>query len=200
MKLFARNTESFNCRPPFFCLVFQVAECAGTTGSQGFCPRPAQQREPRHQRRPFSEKRECPLRTERVLATSERLGCCKRWLFVRGGGTNTASTGSYAEGGIVDGSATKASGDSVTPRAPDEGVPLPGETPLLHRGMRLRRDEPGRVAAHRDMTVRHSMAMWVSLFIRPSEALTLCCIHEVAEVYKANRIKDHLCVHVFQRF
>lgn len=117
-----------------------------------------------------------------------------------GGGTNTASTGSYAEGGIVDGSATKASGDGVTPRAPDEGVPLPGETPLLHRGMRLRRDEPGRVAAHRDMTVRHSMAMWVSLFIRPSEALTLCCIHEVAEVYKASRIKDHLCVHVFQRF
>lgn len=39
---------------------------------------------------------------------------------------------------------------------------LPKETPLLLRGMRLRRDEPGRAAAHRDMSVRHSMSMWVS--------------------------------------
>lgn len=39
---------------------------------------------------------------------------------------------------------------------------LPEETLLLKRGMRLRRDEPGRAAAHRDMGVRHSMSFWVS--------------------------------------
>lgn len=35
------------------------------------------------------------------------------------------------------------------------------ETPLLLRGMRLRRDEPGRAAAHRDMSVRHSVSLWL---------------------------------------
>lgn len=39
---------------------------------------------------------------------------------------------------------------------------LPTETPLLRRGMRLRRDEIGRAAAHRDMSVRHSISLWVS--------------------------------------
>lgn len=39
---------------------------------------------------------------------------------------------------------------------------VPTETPLLRQGMRLRRDEPGRAAAHRDMSVRHSISLWVS--------------------------------------
>lgn len=57
---------------------------------------------------------------------------------------------------------------AATPRGPDEGTPLPKETPLLRYGMRLRRDEPGRVAAHRDMTVRHSIAAWVSRILHSS--------------------------------
>lgn len=44
----------------------------------------------------------------------------------------------------------------------EAATPLPTETPLLRRGMRLRRDEPGRAAAHRDMSVRHSISLWVS--------------------------------------
>lgn len=62
----------------------------------------------------------------------------------------------------MEGAAAETLVGSARPQGPDEGSPLPRETPLLRHGMRLRRDEPGRVAAHRDMTVRHSMAMWVS--------------------------------------
>lgn len=40
-------------------------------------------------------------------------------------------------------------------------TPLPQGTPLVRNGMRLRRDEPGRAAAHRDMGVRHSLSLWV---------------------------------------
>lgn len=72
------------------------------------------------------------------------------------------NTSEDAEGGKMDGGAATTPVGSEMPRVPDEGAPLPSETPLLRHGMRLRRDEPGRVAAHRDMTVRHSMAMWVS--------------------------------------
>ncbi|CAN0181713.1 unnamed protein product [Pylaiella littoralis] len=43
----------------------------------------------------------------------------------------------------------------------EAATPLPTETPLLRRGMRLRRDEPGRAAAHRDMSVRHSISLWL---------------------------------------
>lgn len=48
-------------------------------------------------------------------------------------------------------------GTATSPMA----TPLPKETPLLRRGMRLRRDEPGRAAAHRDMGLQHSMTLWV---------------------------------------
>lgn len=72
------------------------------------------------------------------------------------------------EDGKMDGGTVTTPVGTARPRGPDEGTPLPKETPLLRYGMRLRRDEPGRVAAHRDMTVRHSMAVWVSRIPRSS--------------------------------
>eukprot|EP00752_Nemacystus_decipiens_P002251 g2132.t2 len=50
---------------------------------------------------------------------------------------------------------------ALSPGVGGTAVLLPKETPLLLRGMRLRGDEPGRVAAHRDMSVRHSMSLWL---------------------------------------
>ncbi len=58
-------------------------------------------------------------------------------------------------------------------------TPLPEETPLLPRGMRLRRDEPGRAAAHRDMSVRHSLSLWVSRVGRRSLRSPGACMPSV---------------------
>ncbi|CAM9143892.1 unnamed protein product [Scytosiphon promiscuus] len=64
---------------------------------------------------------------------------------------------------VVDSSAASGdeSVDGATKGVTEAETSLPKETPLLLRGMRLRRDEPGRAAAHRDMSVRHSMSMWL---------------------------------------
>lgn len=51
--------------------------------------------------------------------------------------------------------------ESDIPSALTTTTPLPKETPLLKNGMRLRRDVPGRAAAHREIGVRYSMALWV---------------------------------------
>lgn len=64
----------------------------------------------------------------------------------------------------VDARTAPRGGESSDGRASATATSLPKETPLLLRGMRLRRDEPGRAAAHRDLSVRHSMSMWVSGF------------------------------------
>ena len=62
-----------------------------------------------------------------------------------------ASSGGAQHGGSV----------ALSPGVGEADALLPKETPLLLRGMRLRRDEPGRAAAHRDMSVRHSMSLWL---------------------------------------
>lgn len=62
----------------------------------------------------------------------------------------------------VDAPTARGGGEDSNGMASATATSLPKETPLLLRGMRLRRDEPGRAAAHRDLSVRHSMSMWVS--------------------------------------
>ncbi|CAN0501201.1 unnamed protein product, partial [Ectocarpus sp. 12 AP-2014] len=71
---------------------------------------------------------------------------------------------------VVDAPTTRGGGEDSDGRASATATSLPKETPMLLRGMRLRRDEPGRVAAHRDLSVRHSMSMWLRRDACPMDA------------------------------
>ena len=62
----------------------------------------------------------------------------------------------------VDGNSTGRGKEDGSPSpSPTEPTPLPRGSPLVRHGMRLKRDAPGRVAAHRDVGVHHTFAFWV---------------------------------------
>ncbi|CAM9280265.1 unnamed protein product, partial [Ectocarpus sp. 13 AM-2016] len=71
---------------------------------------------------------------------------------------------------VVDVPTTREGGEDSDGKASATATSLPRETPLLLCGMRLRRDEPGRAAAHRDLSVRHSMSMWLRRDACPMDA------------------------------